>query len=177
MSKGNKKNAIQYLYGETNEIELPVMTVKHWECDEIAVGDPIHYHKAKATTGRVRKALPWGYLANASAGDARRFFAGISMSQSKDGDSDDIRVATDGVFEFPCTSNTYYPGYTANVKSAVGTTSASVDVDCITVAAPSTTYANVFGTVVNKATVAATTVKVRIASQFHVTASIEQAAL
>lgn len=37
-------------------------------------------------------------------------FLGVAMQPSKDGDTDDIRVATKGVFEFDCPSGTFELG-------------------------------------------------------------------
>lgn len=37
-------------------------------------------------------------------------FLGVAMQRSKSGETDDIRVATSGVFEFPCPSSTFEVG-------------------------------------------------------------------
>ena len=173
MAKGKKRNAIQYLYGDTNEVLVKVRTVKAQECNEIAVGDPVIMHMYKATTGTVNRqvAIPIGELADASVGDAAGDFAGISMSDSKDGDSDDIRVATTGVFEFPCTSATYNPGYLAVVKTGIGA-GTSVDCDACTATTPAGAYVATFGRIVNKAASAATTCQVKIATKIFSFASV-----
>ena len=170
-NKGKKRNAIQYYSGETNEVEVPVRTLKENECHEIAVGDPIIMHMYKATTSEKQIAIPVGVLADASVGDAAGDFAGIAMSESKDGDSGTVRIATTGVFEFPCTSATYEPGWLAVVKIGVGA-GTSVDCDCVTATTPAGAYVATYGRIVNRATAAATTCRVRIATKIFQFASV-----
>jgi len=154
-NKGNKKNAIRYLYGETNEILLPVATTKENECNEIANGDMIYFLTGAAPTSSSNQyiAKPVGALATASVGDrAKHYFAGIAMSDSRDGDSADIRVATTGIFKIPCTAATFYPGYMAVFKTGAGT--GSVDVDACTPTAESGVHLDAIGRIVEKGTLA-----------------------
>jgi hypothetical protein len=163
-NKGRKSNAITWLRGNTNDIQLPVKTVKTNECDEITVGDLIYYNLSTGTSEKYF-AYPVGKLATASVQDrADRYFAGVSMSDSKDGESDNILVATTGVFEIPCASGTYYPGYVAKLVTGVGASSGSCDVDAILPAATTAAYQNTVGVVVKGGTTV-TTAEVQIASK------------
>jgi predicted RecA/RadA family phage recombinase len=164
-NKGRKSNAITYLYGEKNEWTVPVKTVKVKTCDEITRGDLMYLNLSTTTGSSNRFAYPIGPLASASVGDrAHLFFLGVSESDSKDGDSDAIRVATDGVFEIPLnTATTIKPGYDAILVTGVGVGSASIDVDAVSAAAPSPSYKHVIGRIVEAGT-SATTAKVKIHS-------------
>jgi len=169
--KGRKRNAIQYLYGDTNEVEFPVIKVKPDACNEIAVGDPVFYTYTATSAGKQYKIQPIGVLATASVDDARANFAGIAMGESKDGEDNDIRVATTGVFEFPCSSATVKPGYHAVPVTSAGAGAGSVDVDSITPTAPTGAYVNTLGTCVSNGTTQ-TTCKVKIATKIIHCASV-----
>ena len=166
MAKSKKRNAIQWLYGETNEIELPVITDKEKEYNEIAVGDPVCVRIGPKNAGNRFRARPASEIAIASAGDCNQMFAGICMSCTRDGDEQKVRVATTGVFEVPHAALTTYAGYFA--KWVEG--SASMDADACLPAAPTGTYVHAFGTLVDGATTSAsapnTTAKVKIHSRF-----------
>ena len=156
--KGKKRNAIQWLSGDTNEILLPVLKDKANECNEIAVGDPILVRTGTRNAKNRWRARPMGALLNASIGDAKSMFAGISMSESKDGETQPIRVARTGLFEMPCTAVTMYAGYVAALKTGTS----SLDVDAITPTAKGT-YIKAIGEVMEGATTS-TTAKVEIVS-------------
>ena len=54
----------------------------------------------------------------ASLGDIAESFLGVAMSASASGETDPVRVATTGVFEYPCDSGSVYTGYFANVNAS-----------------------------------------------------------
>lgn len=164
-NKGRKSNAIQFLHGLTNEITVPVKTGKALECQEITRGDPIFIHQGTVNAGENGYAFPIGKLTTASLIDqGHKWFTGISMSDSKDGESKAIRVATTGVFEVPLnTSTTVKVGDIATYVTGVGASSGSVDVDAVskTVAIE---YAKGIGKIVEAGS-SVSTVKVQIHSR------------
>lgn len=52
----------------------------------------------------------------------RLVFLGVAMQQSRSGDTDDIRIATRGVFEYPCPSGTFELGALIGIDEASGGT-------------------------------------------------------
>ncbi|NLS92076.1 MAG: hypothetical protein GXX96_07835 [Planctomycetaceae bacterium] len=86
-------------------------------------------------------------------------FLGVAMQRSRAGDTDPIRVATTGVFEFDCPSSTYELGDLVGVDEAAGGT-ALEDQQIAKVAAADQAIARV----ARRAPVAATNVLVDIRS-------------
>ncbi len=72
--------------------------------------------------------------ANASIADCGEIFLGVAMQASASGETDPIRIATSGVFEYPMASSTVYLGYT--VLPVAGTN--SIEDQIVAVAAQGT---------------------------------------
>lgn len=84
-------DVMRWRYGETNPITSPVKpnTV-------IEIGDLVWVNRSFA--------LP---MKDAETDDVIVLFAGVAMQRSRRGDSDAIRIATTGVFEFECPLQTW----------------------------------------------------------------------
>jgi hypothetical protein len=95
-------DTLRWRYGETNPIVLPVDSAT-----VIEIGDLVYLE-----TDDVR---PASSLADqgTEAQNQEAFhdkFAGVAMQRSRAGETTPIRVATTGVFEFPCPSATFEVG-------------------------------------------------------------------
>lgn len=120
----------RHRYGNLNEVVVPVITAKTAGRNEIATGDIVilpvaaNTFNTTATPGTavtVGTVLPASGIQSllqglASAADC---FLGVAMDSSANGDSDDIMVATSGVFEFNCASATYTVGQAACMASGL----------------------------------------------------------
>lgn len=117
-------NTMRWRYGETNPVVMPVAvdTV-------IEIGDLVYLDTTVKPAG--------GGTYGASLAAAQEWlhdrFVGVAMQQSRAGDTADIRVATTGVFEFPCASATFDVGARIGVDDNVGGT-ALLDQQVIAVA-------------------------------------------
>jgi len=89
----------------------------------------------------------------------QQYFLGVAEQQSRDGDTDPIRVATTGEFEFDCASATFNLGALVGCDEAAGGT-ALLDQTVVGVASESLAV----GRVAQPEAVAVTTVLVRIKS-------------
>lgn len=92
-------NVMRWRYGETNLVTLGVCTR-----DDIEIGDLLHMESGEARPASTIR----------SGGDARndlrRFhdgFIGVAMQRSPVGNTDLIRIATSGVFEFESDKGSY----------------------------------------------------------------------
>jgi hypothetical protein len=95
-------NTMRWRYGDTSPVMLPVDATT-----VIEIGDLIYLE--------VDDARPASAQADAGteAANQEAFhdkFAGVAMQASRNGDTQPIRVATSGVFEFDCLSGTYEVG-------------------------------------------------------------------
>lgn len=95
-------DTLRWRYGDTSPVVLPVDSAT-----EIEIGDLVYLDTDDAK--------PAGSLADAGTEAANQeafhdAFAGVAMQRSRAGDTDPIRVATRGVFEFPCPSATFEVG-------------------------------------------------------------------
>jgi hypothetical protein len=95
-------DTLRWRYGDTSPVVLPVDSAT-----EIEIGDLVYLDTDDAK--------PAGSLADAGTEAANQeafhdAFAGVAMQRSRAGDTDPIRVATRGVFEFPCASATLEVG-------------------------------------------------------------------
>ncbi len=91
-------NTMRWRYGDTSPVMMPVDAAT-----VIEIGDLLYYD--------VDDAKPASALADQGTETANQqlfhdLFAGVAMQASVAGDSDPIRVATSGVFEFDCASAT-----------------------------------------------------------------------
>lgn len=74
----------------------------------IEIGDNLYYD----STNKVVKALSdfaWNTNLATTQGDLKGVYAGVALSRSRAGDTDDIRVAVKGVAEFDCDSANFEP--------------------------------------------------------------------
>ena len=94
-------NTMRWRYGETNPVVLPVDSAT-----VIEIGDLLYLD----TTAKPAGALTYGASLAATQETFHDTFAGVAMQQSRAGDTQDIRVATTGVFEFACASATFDVG-------------------------------------------------------------------
>jgi hypothetical protein len=85
----------------------------------IEVGDLVWYENGELKPAAAR-ADAGTEAANQEAFHDR--FAGVAMQRSPAGESEPVRVATTGVFEFDCPSGTYEPGQLLGVKEAANGT-------------------------------------------------------
>jgi Uncharacterized conserved protein (DUF2190) len=95
-------DALRWRYGDTSPVVLAVDSAT-----VIEIGDLVYLDTDDAK--------PAGSLADAGTEAANQeafhdAFAGVAMQRSRDGDTTPIRVATRGVFEFPCPSATFEVG-------------------------------------------------------------------
>ncbi|MGC4005051.1 MAG: hypothetical protein QM811_18835 [Pirellulales bacterium] len=95
-------NTMRWRYGDVDPVLAPVASAT-----VIEIGDVIYL--------AANLAKPANALADAGtkAGNQEALhdaFLGVALSRSRDGDTDPVRVATRGVFEFPCPAATYELG-------------------------------------------------------------------
>jgi len=104
-------NTMRWRYGETNPVVLPVNAAT-----VIEIGDLVYFD-----TGLVKPASAFTYGASLAATQETFHdkFAGVAMQQSRNGDTQDIRVATTGVFEFACASATFDVGVRVGIDDNV----------------------------------------------------------
>jgi hypothetical protein len=93
---------MRWRYGETNPVMLPVDSAT-----EIEIGDLVYLDTDDA---KPAAAQPDSLSEAANQEAFHDKFAGVAMQKSRAGDSDPIRIATTGVFEFACASGTYEVG-------------------------------------------------------------------
>ncbi len=117
-------DTMRWRYGDTNPVVLPVDSAT-----EIDIGDLVYL------SGGV--ALPATSLTDQGslAQNQQAFhdgFAGVAMQRSRSGDTNPIRVATTGVFEFDCASATFMVGDLVGVAQGGDTPLASQQVAATT---------------------------------------------
>ena len=96
-------NTMRWRYGDTKPVVLPVDSATVIEIGDLVYLDTDDAKPASAA-GRCRAPKP----ANQEAFHDK--FAGVAMQASRNGDTQPIRVATTGVFEFDCLSSTFEVG-------------------------------------------------------------------
>jgi len=105
-------DTMRWRYGETNPVLVPVD-------DEtvIEIGDLVYLE-----TDDARPASAQGEPEGEGDGQElfHDHFLGVAMQRSRSGDSQPIRVATTGVFEFTCATATFEVGDADQVAEAVG---------------------------------------------------------
>jgi hypothetical protein len=95
-------NTMRWRYGDTSPVMLPVDATT-----VIEIGDLVYLETDDARPSSAAAD------AGTEAANQEAFhdkFAGIAMQASRNGDTQPIRVATAGVFEFDCLSGTYEVG-------------------------------------------------------------------
>lgn len=101
---------MRWRYGETNPVVLPVDAGTEIEIGDLVYLDTDDAKPAAAQADQGTKA------ANQELFHDR--FAGVAMQRSRAGDTDPIRVATTGVFEFLCASAMFEIGSLVGVDEA-----------------------------------------------------------
>lgn len=95
-------NTMRWRYGDTSPVMLPVDATT-----VIEIGDLVYLETDDARPASVQAD------AGTEAANQEAFhdkFAGVAMQASRNGDTQPIRVATSGVFEFDCLAGTYEVG-------------------------------------------------------------------
>jgi hypothetical protein len=105
---------MRWRYGETNPVVLPVGSNT-----AIEIGDLVYFDSG---TAKPASAVTYGASLAATQQAFHDKFAGVAMQASRLGDAHDIRVATTGVFEFPCASATFDVGARIGVDKNSGAT-------------------------------------------------------
>jgi hypothetical protein len=93
---------LRWRYGDTSPVVLPVDSAT-----VIEIGDLVYLDTDDA---KPASAIPDGGTEAANQEAFHDLFAGVAMQRSRAGDTAPIRVATRGVFEFPCPSGTFEVG-------------------------------------------------------------------
>ena len=106
-------NTMRWRYGETNPVVLPVASAT-----VIEIGDLVYFNTTTFPAG----SLTYGASLAATQESFHDKFAGVAMQASRNGDTQDIRVATTGVFEFGCASATFEVGARIGVDKNAGAT-------------------------------------------------------
>lgn len=96
-------NVMRYKYGETNPVMCPVDSAT-----VIEIGDLVYMDTDDAKPAST--AALWDTNLATTQEAFHDAFLGVAMQQSRSGDTDPIRVATSGVFEFAAASDTYELG-------------------------------------------------------------------
>lgn len=107
-------DSMRWRYGDTNPVVLAVDSAT-----VVEIGDLVFLETDDAR--------PAGSLADQSSEAANQEafhdkFAGVAMQRSRSGDTQPIRVATSGVFEFGCPSGTFEVGDLIGVDEAASGT-------------------------------------------------------
>lgn len=107
-------DVMRWRYGETNPIVLPVDSATVIEIGDLVYLDTDDAKPASSQADQGNKAANQGLFHNK--------FAGVAMQRSRNGDTDPIRVATTGVFEFAAASGTREVGQMLGVDENGGGT-------------------------------------------------------
>lgn len=91
---------MRYRYGDTK----PVMSPAVASSTVIEIGDLVNATPAAAS------ATTWNTNLATTQEDFHDVFLGVACQRSRNGDTDQIRVATNGVFEFDCDSANFALG-------------------------------------------------------------------
>lgn len=97
-------NVMRWRYGETNPVTLPVGTA-----DAIEIGDLVHLESSAARPASTIDDIGGAGPATLAAAQEvfHDGFVGVAMQRSPVGNTDSIRIATSGVFEFDVASATF----------------------------------------------------------------------
>ena len=130
----DKTPSHRYRYGAKNEVVVPITTAKIYAYLEIAAGDMVYIAPTSNSNSQTAGVCyPNSSLASEDSGSVADWFLGVALDSSADGDSDDILVATSGVFEFNLVqSSTVTVGMPCNLVQTAGTGDSTNSVDCFT---------------------------------------------
>lgn len=97
-------NTMRYRRGDTNPVFLAPASTTVIEIGDLVYLDP-----------STHKPLPFSSQADQGSEAAnqdlvQQYFLGVAEQQSRNGDTDEIRIATSGEFEFGCPSSTFNLG-------------------------------------------------------------------
>ncbi len=95
-------NTMRWRYGDTNPVMLPVLSDTEIEIGDLVYLDTNNAKPASSITDQSTLLLNQVALKND--------FVGVAMQASPVGNTNSIRVATSGVFEFECDTATYEVG-------------------------------------------------------------------
>lgn len=107
-------DTMRYRYGATNPILVPVDSAQVIEIGDLVWLNTDDARPASAQADQLSEA--------ANQREFKRLFLGIAMQRSRSGDTDPIRIATNGVFEFDAVSATYEIGDLVGVDEDSGGT-------------------------------------------------------
>ena len=107
-------NTMRWRYGDTNPIVLPVDSASVIEIGDLVYLDTDDAKPASAQDDQLTEAANQELFHDN--------FAGVAMQSSRSGDTDAIRIATTGVFEFECLSATFEVGDLVGVDEATSGT-------------------------------------------------------
>lgn len=107
-------NLLRWRYGATNPVMAAVDSTTVIEIGDLVFLDTDDAKPASSLSDQGSEALNQEAFHDA--------FLGVAMQQSRSGDTDDIRVATGGVFEFVCPSGTFELGDLIGVDEAASGT-------------------------------------------------------
>ena len=105
---------LRWRYGDTSPVVIPVDSAT-----VIEIGDLVYLDTDDA---KPASSLADGGSEAANQESFHDLFAGVAMQRSRAGDTDPIRVATRGVFEFPCPSATFEVGALIGASEDAGGT-------------------------------------------------------
>lgn len=142
---------MRWRYGDTNPVVSAVDSASAIEIGDLVYQDTDDAKPASAQADQGSETANQELLADN--------FLGVAMQRSRSGDTDPVRVATTGVFEFDCPSGTFELGDMVGVDEAAGGT-ALEDQKVASVSA--SIYA--MGRVAKRVATAATTVLIDIRS-------------
>jgi hypothetical protein len=119
---------MRWRYGDTNPVVAAVDAATVIEIGDLVYQDTDDAKPASAQTDQGSEATNQGLLADK--------FLGVAMQRSPSGDTDPIRVATTGVFEFDCPSGTFELGALVGAdENAAGNALLNQQVDAVASAA------------------------------------------
>jgi hypothetical protein len=107
-------DVLRWRYGDTSPVVIPVDSAT-----EIEIGDLVYLDTDDA---KPASSVADGGSEAANQESFHDLFAGVAMQRSRAGDTDPIRVATRGVFEFPCPSATFEVGALIGASEDAGGT-------------------------------------------------------
>ncbi|MEA1950728.1 MAG: hypothetical protein U9N87_05055 [Planctomycetota bacterium] len=103
---------MRWRYGDTNPVMSAVDSATVIEIGDLVYLDSDDAKPASSQSDQSSKAANQTLFAGK--------FLGVAMQRSRAGDSDAIRVATSGVFEFDCTSGTFELGQHVGLEENAG---------------------------------------------------------
>jgi hypothetical protein len=107
-------DTMRWRYGDTNPVMLPVDSATVIEIGDLVYLDTDDAKPASSQADQLTEAANQELFHDN--------FAGVAMQRSRAGDTDPVRVATTGAFEFTCPSGTFEVGALLGVDEAASGT-------------------------------------------------------